>query len=541
MTADLYIRVSTDEQADKGYSQRDQEERLRKYCENNQINVRRVVFEDHSAKSFNRPQWNDILINFKSRKNPVDFILFTKWDRFSRNAGDAYQMINTLRKLGVEPQAIEQPLDLAVPENKLMLAFYLAAPEVENDRRALNVLLGMRKAKKEGRWMGQAPVGYANKITEDGKKYIAPKYPEASIMKWVFETLAEENLNVEQIMKEAFAKGIKCCKANFWNLLRNPVYCGRIYISGYKDEAARHAQGLHEPVISETLFYSVQDYLDGKKKTYRTKVGSLDILQLRGYIVCPKCGKVLTGSASRGRGGRYYYYHCTSACGTRFKAENANQLFSRELKKLVPHPGMSEVYKLVIQQEFKSKSKGQREDAKQVQEALAKANTELSNARKLLLSNEIEPSDYRTIKMDYEKKIIGLEARLMELSKETNNIEPLLNKAMSTLSNLDELYEKGDNKAKREIIGSIYPEKLVFDGFHYRTTRLNEAVALIYGLGKGFSEKENGQTESIFDLSTSVPGTGFEPAHLAAPPPEDGASTNFATRASFLAGCKYRK
>ncbi len=513
MTADLYIRVSTDEQADKGYSQRDQEERLRKYCENNQINIRRVVFEDHSAKSFNRPQWNDILINFKSRKNPVDFILFTKWDRFSRNAGDAYQMINTLRKLGVEPQAIEQPLDLAVPENKLMLAFYLAAPEVENDRRALNVLLGMRKAKKEGRWMGQAPVGYANRITEDGKKYIAPKYPEAAIMKWVFETLAEENLNVEQIMKEAFAKGIKCCKANFWNLLRNPVYCGRIYISGYKDEAARHAQGLHEPVISETLFYSVQDYLDGKKKTYRTKVGSLDILQLRGYIVCPKCGKVLTGSASRGRGGRYYYYHCTSACGTRFKAENANQLFSRELKKLVPHPGMSEVYKLVIQQEFKSKSKGQREDAKQVQEALAKANTELSNARKLLLSNEIEPSDYRTIKMDYEKKIIGLEARLMELSKETNNIEPLLNKAMSTLSNLDELYEKGDNKAKREIIGSIYPEKLVFDGFHYRTTRLNEAVALIYSLGKGFSEKENGQTESIFDLSTSVPGTGFEPAH----------------------------
>jgi len=31
--ADLYIRVSTDEQADKVCSQRDQEDRLRKYCE----------------------------------------------------------------------------------------------------------------------------------------------------------------------------------------------------------------------------------------------------------------------------------------------------------------------------------------------------------------------------------------------------------------------------------------------------------------------------------------------------------------------------
>jgi hypothetical protein len=41
-----------------------------------------------------------------------------------------------------------------------------------------------------------------------------------------------------------------------------------------------------------------------------------------------------------------------------------------------------------------------------------------------------------------------------------------------------------------------------------------------------------------------MPGTGFEPAHLAAPPPEDGASTNFATRAEKTqqekpAGCKY--
>ena len=513
MTADLYIRVSTDEQADKGYSQRDQEERLKKYCDSNKIKIRRVVFEDHSAKSFNRPQWADILTDFKKRKNAVDFILFTKWDRFSRNAGDAYQMISILRKLGVEPQAIEQPLDLAVPENKLMLAFYLAAPEVENDRRALNVLLGMRKAKKEGRWMGVAPIGYANKITEDGKKYIAPFEPEASIMKWVFDTLAEGNLNVEQIMKEAFKKGITTCRSNFWNLLRNPVFCGRIYISGYKDEAPRHVQGLHQPIISESLFYDIQDYLDGKKKTYRTKVGSLDVLQLRGYLICPQCGKLLTGSASKGRNGRYYYYHCISSCGTRFKAENANQLFSRELKKLIPKPGMTEVYKLVLQEEFKTKSKGQREDAKQVQDALAKANNELLNARKLLLAGEIEPSDYRSIKSDYEKKITGLESKLIELSKQSSNIEPLLNKAISKLSSLDELYEKADNKEKREIIGSIYPEKLVFDGFHYRTARLNEAVELIYKLGNGFSENENGQTESNFDLSTLVPRTRFELAH----------------------------
>jgi len=58
--ADLYIRVSTDEQAEKGFSQRNQEEMLRKYCSINQIQIRNVIYEDHSAKTFNRPQWKKI-------------------------------------------------------------------------------------------------------------------------------------------------------------------------------------------------------------------------------------------------------------------------------------------------------------------------------------------------------------------------------------------------------------------------------------------------------------------------------------------------
>lgn len=100
-------------------------------------------------------------------------------------------MINILRKLGEEPQGIEQPLDLTIPENKMMLAFYLAAPEVENDRRALNTFHGMRRARKEGRYMGYAPAGYVNKVKEDGTKYIAFDQPEASILKWAFEELSK--------------------------------------------------------------------------------------------------------------------------------------------------------------------------------------------------------------------------------------------------------------------------------------------------------------------------------------------------------------
>src|SRR5476651_1086838 len=131
--ADLYIRVSTDEQADKGYSQRLQEDVLLKYCAINTVKVRKIIFEDHSAKTFERPEWKKLLAELKKYKGKTDLVLFTKWDRFSRNASDAYQMISILRKIGVEPQAIEQPLDMNVPENKMMLAVYLTTPEIEND------------------------------------------------------------------------------------------------------------------------------------------------------------------------------------------------------------------------------------------------------------------------------------------------------------------------------------------------------------------------------------------------------------------------
>jgi site-specific DNA recombinase len=502
-TADLYIRVSTDEQADKGYSQRSQEEILRKYCEINQISIRTVIFEDHSAKTFFRPGWNNLLIDLKRRKSTPDLVLFTKWDRFSRNAGDAYQMISILRKLNVDPQAIEQPLDLSIPENKMMLAFYLAAPEVENDRRALNVLFGMRRARKEGRWMGPAPFGYINKITEAGRKYIAPKDPEAAIIRWVFDEIAASRQSVHSIWEIARKKGLKCSRNSLWFIIRNPVYCGKIYVSKLKDEESKYVAGQHEGIVSEGLFYEIQDVLDGKHRLYQSKKETTELV-LRGHLLCPNCGKQLTGSASKGRSQRYFYYHCVSPCPVRFKANDLNQLFIDELKKYVPRPGMREMYNEVCNRLYKQKEMGERDDLRGLKNELERETSRLSRARDLLLNNDIEASDYRVIKTGCEKKMVALESKLFNAKRTVVDINKLLERAVCALENLNELFVDGDLKRKRQIVGSIFPEKLIFDGINYRTGRLNEAVRLIYSLDAGFSEKKNGQTGEKNGLSKRV-------------------------------------
>ena len=104
-----------------------------------------------------------------------------------------------------------------------------------------------------------------------------------------------------------------------------------------------------------------------------------------------------------------------------------------------------------------------------------------------------------------------LEAKLAGSSQAEKSIDGLLNQAVSNLCRLDTLYEEGTVAQKRQIIGSIYPEKLVFDGFQYRTTRLNEAVRLIYMLGDSFTEIKNRKGGKKLHLSGEVVPTGIEP------------------------------
>ncbi|MEJ7679015.1 MAG: recombinase family protein [Segetibacter sp.] len=42
------------------------------------MGIRKVIFEDHSAKTFNRPEWVKLLADLKKYKGKSDLILFTK-------------------------------------------------------------------------------------------------------------------------------------------------------------------------------------------------------------------------------------------------------------------------------------------------------------------------------------------------------------------------------------------------------------------------------------------------------------------------------
>ena len=70
----------------------------------------------------------------KKNKGKIDYLLVQKWDRFSRNVGLGLLMIETLRKMGIEVNCVENWIDYEASDYIVMLSLYLSTPEAENSK-----------------------------------------------------------------------------------------------------------------------------------------------------------------------------------------------------------------------------------------------------------------------------------------------------------------------------------------------------------------------------------------------------------------------
>lgn len=478
-TADLYIRVSTDEQAEKGFSVKYQEDILRRHCLVNSIQVQNIYFEDFPARNFKRPTWSSLLMSYKTRKaNRPDYVLFTKWDRFSRNIAEAYLMIKKLRDINVIPQAIEQPLDISIPENKMILAIYLVTPEVENDIRSLNVKEKMQKARAMGRWMGSAPIGYRNTQSAAGEKYIAIQEPQATLIREAFEQVSMGLFSIREIHRMAIKKGLVCSLNNFCHILRNPVYCGKIIIDR-KQAILQTANGKHEKIISPLLFDKVQNVLKNKSRkiTNTSKEIANEMLPFRGFLYCSRCFQRLTGSRSKGRTKWYFYYHCN--CGFRIRTNKVHDSFTSMIRSLKPGTDYSKLFQTILRKNYKDSSFlimiNQHHTIKKIEEL----EDQMITARSLLLSKDIDALEYHKLKNECQTKTEMLKRKIDNTSISLKLWEGRLDAMSEALSSLDYIYENASIDQKRRLIALLFRNPMLWNENCFRNL-LQDSVKVIY-------------------------------------------------------------
>ncbi|RQO79473.1 recombinase family protein [Pedobacter sp. KBW01] len=460
-TAYLYVRVSTDEQKRKGYSLPEQEDRLLKYCECYNIVVKGVFREDFSAKDFNRPEWQRLIAIIRKKSNKEENnILFVKWDRFSRNIQYAYEMIGILRKYNTTAMAIDQPVDLTIPESSVMLAVYLSVPEAENTRRALNTANGIRRAKQLGRYPGKAPLGFVNLTAVDGKKIIAPRQPEASIIRWAFQQLGKNLYSNEEIRRMANAKGLRCSSSNFSKIIRNPVYCGLVPIK-LNSQEQQMIKGIHEPLISQALFYDIQRIINTKRKITRSTDELKTMFFLTRFLVCPICGRKLCGSFSRGSTKRYPYYHCRGKCKTRINAHLLNDRYQQKLQELALSDKAAELFNRILEDSNINTEKVEcLYERKIVLRQLEEQESFISKARKLFVADILKFDDYTELKREYRANSGGLKKELDDIRVKLRNIEKQRKLGGRSLIDIFQGYSNWGIADKKHLVSLFPPVKL---------------------------------------------------------------------------------
>ena len=115
------------------------------------------------------------------------------------------------------------------------------------------------------------------------------------------------------------------------------------------------------------------------------------------------------------------------------------------------------------------------------------------------------------MKSDCEKEINALERKLQQHPAETKTIASLAKKGMEALMRLDERFENGTIVEQREIVGSIFPENLTFNGEFYRTAKVNEVAHQIYMIEKQLEQNKNGTSGKNPILCRKAGWTGLEP------------------------------
>ena len=513
----LYCRVSTDEQSE-GCSLEMQERFLRAFCSNHGYQIIGEPYkDDYSAKYFDlrRPEFKKLYDYCRKHKNEVDAVYFLRCDRYARNVEFAFAYKRKLYdELGVEINSVESPIDFTSTEWPMMLSFYCGAAHTEDVKIARRTRDGIHGTLLKGKWSGRAPRGYKNMRRAKHDCWIEIDEPKAELVRTLFHEVA---------------KGIEtptCIKRRVWpslpdtslfEMLRNRFYVGDVFVPAYGDDPDKYVKGQHEPLIDRETFDLVQDIIDGKRKqTPKLSKPVNPNLYLRKFIVCPICGHILTGAASKGNGGYYNYYFCNhDHKHLNVRAEDANKKFVSYVSGLKPNQTVLKLYNEILMDIKGDCVKANIKQAERLEKDLRSVEERIERVNDKYFDGEITKAERQQNLTRYGAEANRLKAQIEALRlNEDLNIKDKMSYSINLIENLGTFFQSAPCEVKIKMLGSIFPEKIEFDGKNYRTKSFNKMLDIIYQETKqlqGRKKKKSPQNEGDFGC---VPKAGLEPARV---------------------------
>ncbi len=342
--ADLYVRVSTAEQANEGYSVGEQEDRLRHYCSAMQIPVHAVRIDPgFSGASMDRPGLQAVIEDAKARR--IGRVIVWKLDRLSRSQKDTLILLeDVFLKNGVDFVSMQESFDTSTPFGRAIVGILAAFAQLERENIKERTMMGRKAAVRDsGHFLGAvAPFGYKR----SGAVLAVDEF-QAMMVREIFDRFVagESYTSITKVLNEKFPGQAPATVPTVRRILANPTYIGKVRFDG--GEFA----GAQDPIISPELFSAAAERAAAISKSrpdgvgpVRGKTSNSHKYLLTGMLFCGVCGCRMCAKSSHKRGHLYQYYMCEShvrstasrpKCSNGFyKMRDVDDLVKNEILKL---------------------------------------------------------------------------------------------------------------------------------------------------------------------------------------------------------------
>lgn len=534
-----YIRVSTAEQAERGYSLEAQTQSMREYCEQKNWNLVDVYVDAGvSGKSMkNRLALKRLLAEAKDGK--FKEVIVWKQTRIARNLFDLLTIVEHLGQYNVSLRSItENGIDTSTKEGRLQLKIAGMFSEYEREGIVENVKNGMKQRARMGQWNGGTVLGYRSKVLKEGsnrreRETVLEVVPEeARLVQKIFELYASGK-GLKAIANMLNHQGYKTKKGNPFGvygiaeILKNPVYIGKIRYNVRENWSEKRrkgtnknpiiADGQHKPIISQELWDRVRAlYAKKSGKSPRIFQGSFP---LTGILRCPQCGIGMVAHRTKDKlkdGSVIYrrYYVCgafqnkgSAVCKSNgIRAEQAEEAVFDRLLQAVVRPKVLRDVVDAINGRRSGAYKPLQAELKTIEKALDGVEAKKAKWYKLFESDGIEQEMLMNRLKDLQTEFDRLQTRQSELRAElgSQNVSHVpLAVVKTVLTKFHRLMEKSPPEQQKALLHMMVRRIEVKD----RTVGSIE-ICLDERLQSSFlKEGPSGSPEGPFDYKGVLPLT----------------------------------
>lgn len=231
----VYVRVSTTEQADRGYGLDTQERKCKGMAMIKDWEVVRVYRDPGISGTLDensRPGLANLINDAK--KGTINIIIVNSLDRIGRSTRLVLRLVELFNTLDVSLVSCKESLDTSTPSGKFTLTIFAALGQLERDTIVDRTTAGREeRARIDGDKGGRLPLGYAR--TDRGLIVIEE---EARTVRVIFQ-LREQGSTYREIANLLNKEGIKPRRGKAWyaSMARAIIMSSDKYAGGFRGES----------------------------------------------------------------------------------------------------------------------------------------------------------------------------------------------------------------------------------------------------------------------------------------------------------------